>query len=518
MRKKYITKKMAATYVAVELAIVMLGSLIGMKRIALLCLAIFVLAILMIISEIFSRSTTAMFSAFLTLLVLMAIGGFSPTHIVHEYVEMGTILTLLGIMVVASFGLKSGLFYFIGMKVAKISKGDPLMLYFILAVFTFILNIFLIAVATIVVVVSLTLAICDMLKIDPRPYVIMEIFVVNVCASATMISAVPNIIIAEIANLQYLFFIVYLLPFTFLFLLVNIWILYSANPPPTVIDKMRAMAILEVDEWWFVKDKKEFYVSAFCIAGIIISFMISRELMLLSILFAAIALAAYPKTEELIREVDWDTLLFLIGFYIIVAGLSITGILYGIANGLVRLSMGNIHILIALLFWISVLISGFVDNIPYVLMVVQIIEIIITKEPYSHYGYIFWILLILACNIGGGLNPYSAPQNLLALSMARKARYPIVTGDYYRISIKWTIIGSSLAYIYLVMLVVSPGIIARIGYLNYIVTLLVSIISIAIIFIHKTIGIRRFIEHIERFLKQTKRQISILLQKIKKMQ
>jgi len=482
---------------------------------AIACLVIFITSIFLIATEILIRSTAALLGAFLIFVIFMLEGSHSPVEIAHHYIEINTILTLFGIIIVASLGLKSGLFYFIGMKVAKASRGNPIVLYFILAVFTFVLNIFLIAVATIVVVVSLTLAICDILKIEPRPYVLMEIFVVNVAASATMISAVPNIIIAEKAALTYTFYIVNLLPFVVCFFLVSIWFIYKTFPPPTHVDILRASAILEIDEWLFVKNKMEFYVSAVCIIGLIIGFIASRELMVVSILFAVLALALYSKPEELIRDVDWDTLLFFMGFYVIIAGLSLTGVLDGIANALVSASGGNIFILVTLLFWISVIVSGFVDNIPYVLVIIPIINILVSNGQFAQYEAMFWIMLILACNIGGGLNPYSAPQNLLALSLAKRAKYPILTSDFYRISMKWTIIGGMMAYLYVMMLLVAPTIIAVIGYVTFILIVTVSIISVFLVAIHRILGIRVFAGYIKTFMRYTYNTIRPWIRRLK---
>ncbi len=509
---KEVKKRTIFTFAVVEIFVVVIGNIFDLEPVSIICMAIFVGSIMLIISELFSRATSALLAAALMLSVLHIVNGIPPEVVVHEYVELGTILTLFGIIIVASLGLRSGLFYYIGMKLAKMSKGNPTTLYFILAVFTYVLNIFLIAVATIVVVVFLTLAICDILKIDPRPYVLMEIFVVNVGASATMISAVPNIIIAEEASLSYSFFILYLLPFTFIFFLMSLWILYGVSPPPTVVDKMRAIAILEVDEWWFVKDKRVFYISVLCMAGIIISFMISRELMLLSLLFAVIGMMAYPKTEELIRDVDWDTLLFLVGFYIVIAGLSITGILEFIANGLIAASRGNIFLLVTLLFWISVLMSGFVDNIPYVLIIIQIIGIVLETGPYGGYSTIFWVLLILACNIGGALNPYSAPQNLMAISMCKRAKSPIITKDYYRVSVRWTITGGIMAFTYVILIMFSSRIIAKLGTYVSIFLLIASVVIILMITIQKTIGLKRMV----RAIKKTPRYLRDLIRSIEK--
>ena len=500
----HVSRRALLTYLVVLISIVAGGAYYNLSPLAIACLSIFVTCVFLIASEIMIRSTAALLGAFLILLMFIVEGTYTPVEIVHGYIEMDTILTLFGIIIVALLGLKSGLFYFIGMKIAKFSKGDPIVLYFMLAVFTFVLNIILITVAAIVVVVSLTLAICDILKIDPRSYVIMEIFIANVASPAVMISSVPNIVIAEKAPLTYSFFVVNLLPFAIIFFPISIWMLYATYQPPTVVDVRRAMAIQEIDEWLFVKDKKEFYASAVCISGLIIGFIASRELMIISILFAVISLVFSSNPESLIREVDWDTLLFFIGFYIVVAGLSLTGILDAIAMGLLGASGGNIYILITLLFWISVILSGFIDNIPYVLVIIPIIKILIMMEAFSVYAAILWISLILACNIGGGLNPYAAPQNLLALSMARRAKYPIVTKDYYRISVKWTVIGSLLAYVYLIMFVVSPAIISRIGFVKYIASLLVLITIITSICIHKAVGLERFRRYMARFFGQIK--------------
>lgn len=97
-----------------------------------------------------------------------------------------------------------------------------------------------------------------------------------------------------------------------------------------------------------------------------------------------------------------------------------------IAHVLVTISGNNVFLLLTLLFWISLIASGFIDNIPYVLLMVPIISTVVSQEPFMRYNMVFWICLILACNLGGGLNTYSAPQNLLGLSLAKKGKYPII--------------------------------------------------------------------------------------------
>ena len=499
-------------YIVILSIILTLGMILGLSVLAIASLVVFITTIFLIATEVMMRSTAALLGAFLVFAIFSSV-GYHSVEIAHEFIEMNTILTLFGIIIVASLGLRSGLFYFIGMKVAKASKGDPLLLYFIFAFLTLILNIFLIAVATIVVVVSLTLTVCDLLKIDPRPYILMEIFTVNVAASSTMISAVPNIIIAEEAHLSYAFFIENLMPFVIIFFLLSLWMIFIVFPPPSVVDARRAMAILEIDEWLFVKNRTEFYVAAVCMGGLIVGFIVSRDLMVISLLFSVIALVFYSSPEELIKDVDWDTLLFFIGFYVIIAGLSLTGILDGIASALIVMSGGNPYILISLLFWISVIVSGFVDNIPYVLVIIPIVERLVEKDPFSQYIAIFWILLILACNVGGGLNPYSAPQNLLAISIAKKGGHPIIARDYYKVSIKWTIIGGSLAYIYGMLFMVMPIIVEEIGYIAFVLILLSAVLGGLLLGIHKTVGIIRFAKLLKRLMIDIERRIRKIVKK-----
>ena len=511
-RKKFSRELLISLLVIVGL-VMLIGIAIGLDILAIASLLVFVLAIFFIATELLTRATAALMGATL-IFIVFSLSGYELAALI-DHIELDTILTLLGIIIVASVGLRSGLFYFIGVKVAKLSGGDPIKLYFILAVFTFLANIAIIAIATILVVVSLTLAICDILKIDPKPYIIMEIFIVNVGASSTLISAVPNIIIAEETGLTFSFFIVNLLPYTTLSFLISMWLLFRVFAPQTTVDPIRALAIMELDEWLFVKNKTEFYLSAVAITGMIIGFMVLRALIIVSLFFAVLCLAIYSKPDELLKEVDWDTLLFFIGFYVIVAALAETHILEGIANGLVGISGGNFIVLISLLFWISVIISGFVDNIPYVLVLIPIVRILLSDAQYAPYAGIFWLLLILACNIGGGLNPYSAPQNLLALSAARKGNHPVSNNEYYKASLKWVLINSVLAYLYGLSRIYMASIVARIGYFAFMLIITMIITSVVLFILHRLVGLgylARYIKGIivELYLRTKRRFLNIV--------
>ncbi len=503
----HISRKSLMLYIVTVFWTILLCIVAEIGIVATLSILVFITTIYLIATEILMRSSAALFGAVLILIIFFFV-GISPIELTHKYVELDTILILFGIIIITSLGLRSGLFYFIGMKVAKASKGDPLLLYFILAIFTYVLSIFLISVATIVVVVTLSLAICDILKIDPRSYILMEIFMVNVSSPATLISSVPNIIIAESVGLSYVFFIENLFPFTIFFFLLSLWMVFAISTPPFVVDMKRAVAILEIDEWLFVKNKLEFYISVFCIGGLIVGFIASREFLIIALIFAVIALAFSSSPEELIKDVDWDTLLFFIGFYIIVASLSITGMLDMIAYALVMLSGGNVFLLLTLLFWVSLIASGFIDNIPYVLVMVPIISVVVSQEPFIRYAMVFWICLILACNVGGGLNPYSAPQNLLGLSLAKKGKYPIATKEFYKISIKWTILGGIVAYFYSLMFTIAPILIEQWGYVNFITVLTLGLLGLTVICIHKAMGIRRFVKGIKYLIEIIAKKMS----------
>ncbi|GEM_PF-415082 len=498
MIERRVSNRLLGMLVGLVCLTVIISVLVGLSILAIVSLLVFILAIFLIATELLTRATAALLGATL-ILIAFFLSGYDLGYFIH-HVELDTILTLLGIIIVASLGLRSGLFYFIGVKVAKLSGGDPIKLYFILAVFTFLANIAVIAIATVLVVVSLTLAICDILKIDPKPYIIMEIFIVNVGASSTLISAVPNIIIAEETGLTFGFFIVNLLPFAAISFLISTWLLFRVFSPQRTVDPIRALAIMELDEWLFVKDRTEFYLSAIAIVGMIMGFIVFRVLIIVSLLFAVLCLAVYSKPDELLRDVDWDTLLFFVGFYIIVAALSETHILEGIANGLIGISGGNFIILLSLLFWISVIISGFVDNIPYVLVLIPIVKILLDKAQYAPYAGLFWMLLILACNIGGGLNPYSAPQNLLALSAARKGGHPISNNDYYKVSIKWLLINGSLGYLYGLAYIFLAAIIAHIGYTTFILIVVLIVLLLILMIIHRLVGLRYMARYIRSII------------------
>lgn len=495
MAEKHLSLRSIVAFIFVLFVVVSIGVSLGLEIIALAALIIFIFSVFLVITEVFIRSASALIGAFLMLSLFYVYGlehfGFgSLAEFVKESVELEIIFTLFGIIVIALLGLRSGLFYYIGIKIAKMSKGDPIRLYVILAVFTYLLGFVLNVDAGIVVVVSLTLAICDVLRIDPRPYILMEIFIVNVSASTTLISAIPNIIVAETAHLSYSFFILYLAPYTAVFFVISLWFLYTRIPPSRKVDYMRAMAIMELDEWLFVRSKFEFYMAVISIVGLILAFVVLREILLVAILFSAVALVSSSKPEELLHEMDWDMILFFMAFYIVVEGLKETGILELVAYGLLDFAGGNIFLLITVFFFISLLISSFLDNIPYIITIIPVVTILV--ERYPSYEQIFWIALILACNIGGGLNPYSAPQNLIAISMSKKAGKHISTNLYYKGSLGWTLIGGFSSYLYIAVLMYHEKIIECLTYVGFIVGITLVILTIIAAAIYFTMGFRKF--------------------------
>ncbi len=472
--------------------IVVIGKLLGASWKASLAMAIFIFTVFLLITEAFSRAASAFIGSALMLILIYFSGVYDLAEFASHTVHLDVILALLGVMLVAAAGLKSGFLYYVGIKIAKISRGDPIRLYAILAIFAYALSFALNCEAGIAVVVSLTLAICGVLRMDPRPYVLMEIFIINVSASTTLIAGIPNIIVAEEIGLPYEFFIVNLTPLTVILFLISLLMLYTYIPPQREIHPLVAAAILDMDEWLFVRNRFEFYASLVSIVGLVIGFIALRELMFVSILFSAIILVASPKTEELLHEVDWDTILFFLGFYIIVGGLEHTGVLDLIAHSLLSFAGNDVFILLSAIFWLSLLVSGFLDNVPYIITVLPIVQILVSQPPFSKYESLFWIALIFACNIGGGLNPYSSPYNLLGLSMAKKANAEITSDMFYGVSRKWTICSGTLAYIYLLLRLFAGEIIEILSLIGFVATLTIIIVVALLIGIRKAMGLRRF--------------------------
>lgn len=482
--------------------IAILGIQFGLPWNISIAIATFVFTVMVIIGEVFSRGTSALIGSSI-MLIVMLLSGYSLPEFISNSIEVETILALIGIMLIAAAGLKSGFLYFVGIKLAKISKGDPIRLYVILAAFVYVMGYFLNYETVVAVGVSLAIAICSVMGVNPRPYILTTIFVTNIAVSTALISCVPNIVVAATVGLDYWFFIANLAPITFVMVLTVFYIVNSTMPPSRHVDPLRALAIMDMNPWLFVRSKLEFAISFASLVGFILGLVLLREqgLIIVAVLFAALVLAIFRRAEELLRDIDWDTIIFIICFYIIVGGINELGILKTLAGGLLSLAGDNIFLLTTLIYWPALLISGLLEDLLYVLLLIPMLFEILAQPGFEIYWNYIWILLILSCNIGGVMTTYSSPYNLIGLAIARRAGEEISSKTFHKISKKAFPITGIITYIYLIALLYFSDYIA--------IGIIAAIIFLMLMITHRLVGLRKLLLTVIRsfariFLKKLK--------------
>lgn len=252
------------------------------------------------------------------------------------------------------------------------------------------------------------------------------------------------------------------------------------------------MIISDMNPWIFVRSKLEFYVSLMSIVGLVLGLAIMHEMVFISMFLSATTLITLREAEKLLHEIDWDTVLFFLGFYVIVGGLEELGVLHVIANGLLNIAGSDIFILLTILFWMSLVLSGFLDNVPYVVTILPIIDVLIKTGPLYAFRYLFWTTLILTCNIGGVLNTYSSPYNLLGISIAKRAGLNIPSELFYKASKKLFLCSGVITYVLLLVETFATG------YLMIVLALM--LVTLLFIVIEKIVGVRKLIHYALRLL------------------
>jgi Na+/H+ antiporter NhaD/arsenite permease-like protein len=360
-----------------------------------------------------------------------------------KWVDLGTLSVILSMMIITDVSKDSGLFQYIAVKAIKFSKGKPRRLLVILCVLSFAMSAVLTQITAILIVGSLTFLVCHALETDSTPYLISEAMVANVGGITTMISSVPNILIAGASHYDFAWFVINLLPLGVLLLVITLLIVLHlfrkdfATPRQRRVDELMAL-----EAWLMVPNRGVFYRTAVLLTLIIIGFIVLGPLGLtfLVALTGAIAfvlLSGIP-TRKILRDVEWTALFFFIGFFIIVGCMEEFSVLNTIGYAMRAITLGNPILATVVLLWTTGMTSGVVDNIPVTLTMIPVVRILSTTTAAGP----LWAALTAGAVLGGCLTPIASAANVLAVTLARKEKAPISYGRFLAT-------GAILAFVYL---------------------------------------------------------------------
>jgi Na+/H+ antiporter NhaD/arsenite permease-like protein len=395
-----------------------------------IALAIFVVTSGAIASDRVDRTLAALLGA-----VAVILAGIVTQEDGFHAVDWNVIFLLFGMMVIAGVLRRTGVFSWLAVRTVRVARGEPLAILLLLAGITALLSAFLDNVTTIVLLVPVTLYIATTLRLSPIPFVLAEVLASNVGGTATLIGDPPNILIGSASGLTFGDFLLNLAPVVIVIFAVFAGVMVVVfRGQMTVAPEVRE-AVLAIDDSEFISDHRllrlGLLVLALTIAGFLFASVIHQEPATIALLGAAVLLlVARLEPDELIREVDWSTLLFFVGLFVLVEGLVATGVITALGTGLVEITGGDQAVTTLGLLWVSAIASALVDNIPYTATMIPVVQQLgdagLAIEP------LWWALALGAC-LGGNATIIGASANVVAASAVARAGHPITFGQFLRV-------------------------------------------------------------------------------------
>ena len=387
-------------------------------------IVIFIVVFALIISEKVHRTVAALAGA--VVLILTGILSFDTGM---EHIDFGTLGVLVGMMIFVAVVKNSGIFEYIAIRTAKIAKGNPWVIMVLFCIITAVLSAFLDNVTTVLLIGPVTFTVCKMLELSPVPFFITEIMASNIGGTATLIGDPPNIMIGSAANLTFMDFLAFNGPAIVASMVVAIAIFYVMYGRNMGASAEQQASIMELHAHEAIKNKSLFNKSVVMIALVAVAFVCHSMV------------GVEPNVE-------WATIGFFAGLFIVVGGLAETGVINMLANGLIDITGGDMMITIIVLVWASAIISSFLDNIP---MVATLIPILIAMESTGVDVMPYWWAISLGACIGGIGTLIGASANVVLSGMSGRYGYPISFMDYTKVGFPLMLVFTAISCAWLLI-------------------------------------------------------------------
>ncbi|MDF2889994.1 MAG: ArsB/NhaD family transporter [Clostridia bacterium] len=414
-----------------------------------IALIIFILTYTAIISEKINRTVIALFGA-----VLMIIFQVIPQEHAFGVIDFNTIGLLIGMMIIVIILRKTGIFQYIAIRTAKASKGDPWKIFLMFCVITAVASALLDNVTTILLIAPVTLVITDTLKLNPFPFLFAEIFSANIGGTATLIGDPPNIMIGGATGLGFMEFVYNLTPVVIVIFIVTLFIMKFIFRKEFKVTEENKKKVLGFDEHKTIQDKKLLIQSGIVLGITILGFILHQTIHLESAtvaLFGGVLLLLVSKVDpdEVLMEIEWSTVFFFVGLFILVGTLEEVGVIKVLAEKLVALTEGNIRVTSMLVLWFSAVASAFVDNIPFVATMIPLIQ---NMQAISGIDVmpLWWSLALGAC-LGGNGTIVGASANVIAAGMLEKRGTKIGFLQYLKLAFPLMLVSIIISTIYLLL-------------------------------------------------------------------
>ena len=408
--------------------------------------------LVVIATELVNRTVAALLGA----AVVVSFGIVEQHEAAAEFVDWNTIGLLLGMMVIVAILNKTGLFEYLAIKSAQWGGARPGRIMVVLAVVTAVLSAFLDNVTTVILMVPVTFLIADTLGVSPVPFLLTQVMASNVGGAATLIGDPPNILIGSAADLSFVDFVYNLAPVVLLALPVILAYLYFAFRRELRYNKGAEEDVLVLDAEGAIRDRVLLRKSLLVISVVILAFflhgLLHLEVATIALLGAA-ALVLYAKSdvEKVLRDVEWPTLLFFVGLFVLVGGLRATGVVGRVAELLTAFD-GSSAIMAVAIIWGSAVASGLIDNIPFTATMIPVIQELAQAQGLSETAVRpLWWALALGADFGGNATLIGASANVVVAGMSERAGKKISFLRFMAYGIPVTVLSLAVATLYVLL-------------------------------------------------------------------
>ncbi len=419
-----------------------------MDTMQILSVVVFVLVMAAIISEKVHRTVAAVTGG-----VLLVILRVLDVDQAVGYIDFSTIGVLIGMMLFVAVVRNSGLFEYMAIKSAKIAKGNPWKIMLLFTILTAVLSAFLDNVTTVLLVGPMAIAITGILGIDPVPFLLAQILASNIGGTATLIGDPPNIMIGSQAGLSFMDFVGntgIAVVFIMAALCVCFYFMFGKK---LIVEPDKMAAVMQLDENKSIKDHALLVKSVVMIVVVVFGFVFHSSLGVDSCIIALgsatiMLLIGKQDTEEIVLGVEWSTILFFTGLFVVVGGMQQTGIITMLGNALVEVTGGNAMLLMLLILWGSAMFSSVLDNIPFVATMIPLI--LAMQADGMDVTALWWALSLGAC-LGGNGTLIGASANVVLSGISAKHGHPITFARYLRVGFPMMLMSVAISTVYLLI-------------------------------------------------------------------
>ena len=413
-----------------------------------IAIIVFVVVIGLIISEKVNSAAAALAGA-----MALVVTGVMSAHRALSYIDFNTIGLLVGMMVLVAIIRQSGLLEYVAIKSAKMVDGDPWKIMIAFILLTAVLSGILDNVTTVLLVGPMTIAIAKMLEINPVPFLMTQILASNAGGTATLIGDPPNIMIGSAANLSFMDFLKNTGIAVVLVIILMIVMMRFGYKMEIEVEGLDTSKIMNLDPDKSITDKplliKGVVVIVLVILGFIFHDQIGMETSVIALTAAAVMLIiGGVNVDNAIQDVEWTTIAFFMALFVVVGGLTETGVIKQVAAVIIERTAGHPVMMMLILLWASALLSSFLNNIPFIATLIPLV--LALKADGMDAEPLWWAISLGAC-LGGNGTMIGASANVVLSDISTKHGYPITFKSYLRVGMPFMLGSVFISMVFLLV-------------------------------------------------------------------